>query len=121
MNGDFNPATMDVMRDCFDTGMNENAWDYVSGIIDRYKAHSSEIDDIIQKNSIGWNISHMPKVDLAILRLAVCEIKHMDEIHYNITINECVELAKKYSSDKSARFINGVLAAVIGVKENDEK
>jgi transcription antitermination protein NusB len=121
MNGDFNPATMDVMRDCFDTGMNENAWEYVSGIIDRYTAHSGEIDDIIQKNSIGWNISHMPKVDLAILRLGVCEIKYMDEIHYNITINECVELAKKYSSDKSARFINGVLAAVIGVKENDEK
>jgi N utilization substance protein B len=55
----------------------------------------------------------MSKVDLAILRLGVCEIKYSEDIHQNITINECVELTKKYSTEKSSKFINGVLAGVI--------
>jgi N utilization substance protein B len=121
INGDFNPATMDVMRDCFDKGMNENAWDFVVGIIDRYKCNSEAIDGLIQKHAKGWNIGHMSKVDLAILRMGVCEIKYIDDIHENITINECVELAKKYSTDKSSRFINGVLAGIMSAKDSDEQ
>ena len=117
INGDFNPATIDVMRDCFDKGMNDNAWNYVTDIIDKYKDHSETIDDMVQKNAKRWNISHMAKVELSILRLGVCEILYSDDIHEKITINECVELAKKYTSDKSPKFINGVLAGVIASKE----
>lgn len=117
INGGFNPATADVMRDCFDKGMNENAWDYVNNIIGVYEKNSAEIDSLIQKNSKGWNISHMSKVDLAILRLGVCEIKYVEDIHSNITINECVELAKKYSTEKSSKFINGVLAGVLNSQD----
>lgn len=117
INGEFNPATMDVMRDCFDKGMNENAWDYVSGAIEKFKANREAIDSLIQKNSKGWNIGHMSKVDLSILRLGVCEIEYFEDIHPSITINECVELAKKYSTDKSSKFVNGVLAGVLVSKE----
>lgn len=117
INGGFNPATADVMRDCFDKGMNENAWNYVNDIIEIYEANSADIDSLIQKNSKGWNIGHMSKVDLAILRLGVCEIKYIEDIHSNITINECVELAKKYSTEKSSKFINGVLAGVLNSKD----
>jgi N utilization substance protein B len=60
----------------------------------------------------------MAKVELSILRLGVCELRFMDgEIPPSITINECVELAKRYSSDKSAKFVNGVLAAVLTAQE----
>jgi N utilization substance protein B len=117
INGGFNPATADVMRDCFDKGMNENAWDYVNNMIGIYESKRNEIDALIQKNSKGWNIGHMSKVDLAILRLGVCEIKYIEDIHSNITINECVELAKKYSTEKSSKFINGVLAGVLSSKD----
>jgi len=116
--GAFNPATMDVMRDCFDKGMNENAWNYVIDIIEKFKSHEEEIDNAIQKNSKKWAISHMAKVELSILRLGVCEVWYCTDIHSNITINECVELAKKYASDKSSKFINGVLAAVAGAAED---
>lgn len=121
INGDFNPATMDVMRDCFDKGMNENAWDYVNRLIDIYKEHGSDVDDMIQANSKKWNITHMAKVELSILRLGVCELKYCDEIHESITVNECVELAKRYASEKSSSFINGVLAAVIDVKDTADE
>ncbi|MGI5849719.1 MAG: transcription antitermination factor NusB [Christensenellales bacterium] len=115
INGEFNPATMDVMRDCFNKGMNENAWQYVTRIVEKYKNNSQRIDDLIQNNAKAWNISRMSKVDLAILRLGVCEIEYYEDIHTRITINECIELAKKYSSDKSSRFINGVLAGVVSM------
>ncbi|NLT97128.1 MAG: transcription antitermination factor NusB [Christensenellaceae bacterium] len=111
--GEFNPATMDVMRDCFDKGMNDNAWAYVARMIELYKTHKDEVDAAIQANSKNWNISHMAKVELSILRIGVCELYYCDDIHESITINECVELGKKYASDKSARFINGVLGAVL--------
>lgn len=116
INGEFNPATMDVMRDCFDKGMNDNAWDYVKRLIDLYKEHEQDVDDMIQANSKKWNLTHMAKVELSILRLGVCELKYCEEIHESITVNECVELAKRYASDKSSSFVNGVLAAVIGEK-----
>lgn len=117
INGEFNPATMDVMRDCFDKGMNENAWDYVKRLIEIFKTHEKDVDDMIQANSKKWNLTHMAKVELSILRLGVCELKYCEEIHESITVNECVELAKRYASDKSSSFVNGVLAAVIGEKE----
>lgn len=116
INNEFNPATMDVMRDCFDTGMNENAWDYVRRIIGAYAGNSEKVDALIKKNLKGWSINHMQKVDLAILRLGVSEILFLDDIMTNITINECVELAKKYGSDDSPRFVNGVLAGVVSAK-----
>jgi N utilization substance protein B len=117
--GEFNPATMDVMRDCSDKGMNDNAWGYVRHMIDLYKTHTEEVDAVIQANSKKWNISHMAKVELSILRIGVCELFYCDDIHESITINECVELGKKYATDKSSRFINGVLAAVLSAGQKN--
>jgi N utilization substance protein B len=110
--GEFNPATKDIMRDCFDKGMNDNAWSYVSDILEKYQANIEQVDAIVEKNSTGWKISHMAKVELSILRLGATELMYMSEIHESITMNECVELAKKYASTKSSRFVNGVLGAI---------
>jgi len=118
INGAFNPATMDVMRDCFDKGMNDSAWEYVRRTIAIFEEHAAEIDGLIQEHSNKWNIGHMAKVELSILRLGVCELSFLvEEIPPNITINECVELAKRYSSEKSAKFVNGVLGAVLSAKD----
>jgi len=118
INGAFNPATMDVMRDCFDKGMNDSAWEYVHHLISVFEQNAVQVDAIIQEHSNKWNIGHMAKVELSILRLGVCELCFMDdEIPHSITINECVELAKRYASDKSAKFVNGVLGAVLPKKD----
>ena len=71
------------------------------------------IDDKISVNLKSWSVDRISKVNLAILRLAICEILYMDDIPYQVTINEAVELAKKYSDDDSPAFINGVLASTI--------
>ncbi|MFI3230747.1 MAG: transcription antitermination factor NusB [bacterium] len=72
----------------------------------------ADIDSIINENADGWEISRIDKADLAILRLAVYEIIFDDNIPNVVAIDEAVELAKDYSSEKSYKFINGVLAKV---------
>ena len=89
--------------------------EYVNHIIDSYPAWAEEIDQKIEKYSIGWNISRISKVDLAILRLAFFEILDAETPH-NILVNEAVDLAKKYSSPKAPSYINGVIGGYL--KEN---
>lgn len=71
-----------------------------------------EIDKLLNDLSTGWKTSRMNRVDLAILRLATYELRWDEEIPIGVAINEAVELAKKFSSDSSPSFVNGVLAKV---------
>ena len=69
-----------------------------------------EIDALINEKATGWKTNRMAKVDLALIRLAVYEIRFEEEIPTGVAINESVELAKIYSSDGAPSFVNGVLA-----------
>ena len=73
--------------------------------------HLPEIDRIIEESSEGWKLSRLTKVDLTLLRLAVYEMK-FENLPSGIAINEAVELAKRYGTDKSPAFVNGVLAKI---------
>lgn len=76
-----------------------------------------EIDSIISDNlSTGWTISRISKVALAVLRLAIFEIKYMDEIPEAVSIDEAVELCKTYTTADDASFVNGVLGTVVRKK-----
>lgn len=77
----------------------------------------AEIDALIESVSEGWKLKRMFKVDLAIMRLAVYEIKYDEEIPVSVAINEAVEIAKKYGQDSSPSFVNGILAKVADVIE----
>ena len=72
----------------------------------------TEIDEMINAVTKGWKTGCMGKVDLTLLRLAVYEIKFEEEIPTGVAINEAVELAKKYGTDGSFSFINGILAKI---------
>ncbi|MGI6722135.1 MAG: transcription antitermination factor NusB [Anaerovoracaceae bacterium] len=73
----------------------------------------AEVDELINENSKNWKVSRMPKADLAILRLAVCEAKYCDDIPAAVAVNEAVNMAKKYCGDKAPGFINGILGSII--------
>lgn len=79
-----------------------------------------EIDALIEKYSIGWKKSRLPKVTLAILRLAFCEILYVDSIPESVSVNEAVELAKKYATEQDASFINGILGTYLRENKGDE-
>lgn len=74
--------------------------------------NSDAIDDAITNNLKGWSIQRLPKVSLAVLRLAVAEIMYCEEVPAGVSVNEAVELAKKYGTADDASYINGVLGAV---------
>ena len=82
--------------------------DVVQGAMEK----RDEIDSLIQNHARGWSLERMPKVDLAIMRLAIYELRFRKDIPWNVSINEAVELAKKYGGDQSKTFINGVLGKV---------
>ena len=77
------------------------------------KAHISEIDAEIEVHSNGWKVKRIGKSELAILRLAVYEIKIDDDIPDTVAVNEAIELAKAYSDEKASKFINGVLSGLL--------
>lgn len=70
------------------------------------------IDEVIAKNSKGWTIARLPKVSLAVLRLAIGEMLYVDEVPAGVSVNEAVELTKKYGTSDDASFINGILGSV---------
>jgi len=70
-----------------------------------------ELDEIISKHSANWKLERVSRVSLSILRLALYEMRYMDDIPTEVSINEAVELAKKYDHDDGYTFINGILGA----------
>lgn len=77
------------------------------------KENMKQIDDMINEKTKGWKTTRMGKVDLTIIRLGAYEILFDEEVPNSVAINEAVELAKKYGSDDSPSFVNGVLAKII--------
>ena len=72
-------------------------------------SHLEEIDALLNEISKGWKTSRMARVDLTALRLSVYELKYEPEIPTKVSINEAVELAKKYGGEDSFSFVNGIL------------
>lgn len=86
---------------------------YTGLIFKAYKDHNKEIDDIIKQYAVGWDIDRLFKIDKDILRIAISELVYIKDAPVKVVIDEAIELAKKYSTDDSPSFINGILAKVV--------
>ncbi len=86
---------------------------YAIKIAETFQKNNEEIDAIIKKYSTGWDFDRLVKMDKDILRIALSELLYIEETPMKVVVDEALELAKKYSTDDSASFINGVLAKVI--------
>jgi N utilization substance protein B len=85
---------------------------FVVELVDGVSRHREEIDGLISRFSIDWPLARMPAVDRNLLRLAVFELTRRPGTPVGVVIDEAVELAKRFSTDDSGRFVNGVLSAV---------
>lgn len=105
----------EIAEESRDDAYSKFAVDCANGV----QQNLQEIDEIITSHlSKKWTLRRIDRVTLSILRLAVYEMKYLDEIPDSVSINEAVELSKKYSGDEEYRFINGVLGAVAkGLKD----
>ena len=92
-----------------DTYVGQLAWNWMKGTWDNIK----ECDELITAATIKWQFARLSPVDKSILRLSVYHLKFCDDIPPKVVINEAIELAKKFSTDKSPAFVNGVLDAIL--------
>ena len=92
---------------------NVEAKEYIEDAVLGIEKNKAKIIELIQKNlKSDWKIERISKIDLAILKLAIYEIKYKN-IPFKVAINEAVELAKKYAETSSKNFINGILASIV--------
>lgn len=114
INGEPGNETLEEMKDILHTDkIREKHGAYIDHILTYYEQNAVQVDAMIADCSVDWKLERLNKVDLSILRLAIIELFYLKEIPYRGAVNEAVELAKKFSSEKSPAFINGVLGAII--------
>lgn len=90
--------------------MDDSAREEIGGKYAAISEKKDELDRLLDEKATGWSVSRMGKVDLTILRLALYEILYDDTIPVSVSINEAVELAKKFGQTESPAFVNGILA-----------
>ncbi len=86
---------------------------YAIEIAEAFQKNHKEVDDIIQKHARNWDLQRLVKMDKDILRIAIVELLYIKDAPMKVIVDEALELAKKYSTDDSSSFINGILAKVI--------
>lgn len=94
-------------------GLSEEDMEFAHDIINGVTENTARIDELIDESSSNWKVSRMPKVDLCIMRIAAFELLYQPNIPYAATVNEAVELAKRYGDGGTPKFVNGVLGAII--------
>ena len=87
--------------------------EFVRTLVSLYKENREEINNMINSKLTGYTPDRVYRIDRAILCLGVTEINYYKETPFKIVINECIEMAKKYSTEKSYSFINGILKSII--------
>lgn len=99
---------------CFTPAAEEFAWQLLEGVL----RHTQEIDDLIGQAAPNWPLGQMARVDVNVLRIAILELVFSGDAHIptKAAINEAVELAKRFGSDSSRRFVNGVLGTLVKKK-----
>ncbi len=85
---------------------------FAENLLTQIETNCEAVDNTIEENIKGWSINRLPKVSLAILRLAIGEMMFVEEVPAGVSVNEAVELTKKYGTADDASYINGVLGAV---------
>lgn len=90
----------------------ETQQEYVMQMTTGIMAHLPELDSYIEKYAVGWNVARISRVTKCILRLSMYELLYL-QIPVGASVNEALELAKKYDSDQAATFVNGVMGSFV--------
>lgn len=99
----------------YEKNIEELDLEYIKEIVEGVESKKGEIDALIEVNLQNWKIDRISKVNLSILRLAVYEMKFIEDVPSKVAINEALDITRKYSDEKSISFVNGVLDKVLKV------
>jgi N utilization substance protein B len=106
------PASVLASFQMEEFALEDKVFDFYKSLFTSTVANRQKIDEIIKKTSLNWEMERMPAIDRSILRMAVCEMMILSDAPVAVIIDEAIELAKKYSTEKSGKFVNGVLDSI---------
>lgn len=109
MNKDYETDNIDIFINNFEQ---DNVGEYLRNTTNGIVSNLEDVDKLIADNLQGWSINRLAKIDLAILRIAVYEFLFCKDIPHEVSINEAIEISKKYSTSDSYKFINGILGSI---------
>lgn len=92
--------------------LDEEQTKYIRSVVKGVAAEKDALDRTIEAYSKGWKLSRLSRMTVAVLRLAIYEMRHLDDVPVGAAINEAVELAKTYDTEEASSFINGILGSV---------
>lgn len=107
----YTDESFDIFLENF--SFDESETEYIVNTVKNLILKKDEIDSIIEEQLKGWSINRLASVDLAVIRIAIYEILYMDDIPVEVSINEAIETTKKYSTEDSYKFVNGVLGGFV--------
>jgi transcription antitermination protein NusB len=87
--------------------------DLVVALVEGVGTHQAELDEMVSAHLQGWTLARLPAIDRTVLRMATFELLHRPDVPVAVVLDEAVELAKRYSTDDSNRYVNGVLSALV--------
>lgn len=99
--------------------LDETQTKYIVSVVKGVAKHLEELDGQIKRNAKGWSLSRLSRITVAILRLALYEMRYVEDVPVGAAINEAVEFAKTYDSEETASFINGVLGTIARNMESE--
>lgn len=105
--------TLNSFFDNSEDKLDENDRKYITECLKGVEENKNVIDGYIEKYSKSWKVNRISMVDLAIMRLSIYEMLKREDVPNAVAVNEAIELAKKYSGEKSSVFVNGILGKVI--------
>ena len=106
------PIGMVVDRMVTEAQIDPDMSQFLLHLIDQFTNNRDQVDNEINEHSSHWKLGRMASVDRNVLRLGICEILFFDDVPKSVTINEYLEIAKKYGNEESSSFINGILDKV---------
>lgn len=114
---DYNKDSLKLYYDNNDFDEEEKS--YIDSAINIIVDNLEEIDRHIDENIDSWAVNRLARVDLSILRISIYELMYRDDIPKQVSINEAIEIAKKYSTEESSKFINGILGGFVRANIED--
>ena len=106
-------ATLQQENAVYEERPNQKQLDYIRFVTTGVQAHEQELQGYIETYAIGWKVTRISRLARAILELALFEILYVEDVPASVAANEATELTKKYESEETAAFVNGILGAFV--------
>lgn len=110
---EFNPTSIEQQIDLYNQNFKENVSEFAANIIRTATENKEELDKLIKPQLHNWDFERVSIIDKLLLRMALTELMYFIEVPAEVTLNEVIEISKTYSTERSGKFINGILDAIL--------